>query len=64
MTIQELAAQAVGHVKQSNGRLTPGDVADAYCASLEKQGANHGQLEMFYCCMNEKLKASGLPKIF
>ena len=64
MTIRELAAQAVGRVKQSNGRLTPGDVADAYCASLEKQGANHGHIELFYCCMNEKLKASGLPKLF
>ena len=64
MTIRELAAQAVGHVKQSNGRLTPGDVADAYCASLEKQGADHGQLEMFYCCMNNELKKANLPKLF
>ena len=42
MTIQELARQAVEHIKTANGRLHCSDVSDAYLTHLEKQGADHG----------------------
>lgn len=64
MTIKELATQAVEHVKKANGKLSAGDVADAYLSSLEELGANHGVCEMFYQLMNKELKDNGLKPMF
>ena len=63
MTIRQLAEQAVGYVK-NNRSLHASDVADAYTAHLEKQGADHGICEMFYQLMNNGLKKEGLTPLF
>lgn len=64
MTIQELARQAVEHIKTANGRLHCSDVSDAYLTHLEKQGADHGVCEHFLQLFNTELKKEGLTPLF
>lgn len=61
MTIQELAKQAVGHVKN---KFPAEDVSDAYLTHLEKQGATHPTCEHFLQLFNIELKNQGLTPLF
>ena len=64
MTIQELACQAVKHMKTANGKLHASDVSDAYLTHLEKQGASHPVCEHFLQLFNIELKKEGLTPLF